>query len=202
MFVSFEGIEASGKSTLLAAVDRALREQGRQTLTTREPGGTPPGDAIRSLFIDPKFALEPISEVLLVNASRAELVRRVIRPALSAGRVVLCDRYVHSTLAYQGYGRGVPLEIVRMLCDAATDGLMPDLTLLVDVSFETSRRRITGRADVEDRLERESSTFHERVRRGFLEMSGSDPRMVTLDGEQSPERLFDAAMQALSVVLT
>ena len=201
MFVSFEGIEASGKSTLLAAVDDALRAQGRQTLRTREPGGTPAGDAMRRVFLDPAFALEAMSEVLLVNASRAELVQRVITPALNEGVIVLCDRYVHSTLAYQGYGRGLPLSTVQMVCDAATGGLMPDVTLLVDVSFETSRRRISKRAHVEDRLELESAAFHDRVRRGFLEMSRLDSRIVVIDGEQNPEHVFEAAMQALGARL-
>jgi dTMP kinase len=201
LFVSFEGIEASGKSTLLAAVEVALRAQGRNTLRTREPGGTPAGDAMRRVFLDPMFVLEPISEVLLVNASRAELVQRVITPALSAGVIVLCDRYVHSTLAYQGYGRGLPLSTVRMLCEAATGGLMPNITLLVDVSFQTSRRRIAARAHVEDRLELESSDFHDRVRRGFLQMSTLDSRIVVIDGEQSVDRVFEAAMQALGARL-
>ena len=134
MFVSFEGIEGSGKSTLLAAVESALRAQGSDLVVTREPGGTPAGDAIRRVFIEPHFELSPMAETLLVNASRAQLVADVIGPALKDGKLVLCDRYVHSSLAYQGYGREQPLNAVRAICNAATGGLMPDLTLLIDVS--------------------------------------------------------------------
>ena len=112
MFISFEGIEASGKSTLMAAVDHALRAEGQETLITREPGGTPAGNAVRKIFLQPGLQFNPLAETLLVNASRAQLVSDVIRPALARGVVVLCDRYVHSTLAYQGYGRGLPIDLV------------------------------------------------------------------------------------------
>ena len=200
-FISFEGIEGSGKSTLMAAVERALRAEGRDVLVTREPGGTPAGDRVRSIFLDPELSLRPVSEVLLVNASRAELVASVILPALERDAVVLCDRYVHSTLAYQSYGRGLPLDLVRSLCDAATGGLMPDLTLLTDVSHETSRERLANRGAIHDRVEREPVAFHNRVREGFLDLARHDPRLVALDAERSQEEVLDAAMAALSAVI-
>ena len=201
MFISFEGIEASGKSTLMAAVEHALRCEGQEIIVAREPGGTPAGDAVRSIFLQPGLHVNPLAETLLINASRAQLVADVIRPALARGAVVLCDRYVHSTLAYQGYGRGLPLELVRTICDAATGGLMPDLTLLVNISHETSRKRLASRGDGHDRVEQEEDAFHRRVREGYLELGSHYPSMVTLDGERPTEQVVDAAMAALSAVI-
>jgi dTMP kinase len=182
VFISFEGIEASGKSTLMAAIERALRAEGHEVVVTREPGGTPVGNSLRQILLDDPFSVTPVSEMLMMNASRSQLVTEVIRPALARGAVVLCDRYMHSSLAYQGYGRGLPLELVRSVCDAATGGLMPDLVLLVDISPETSRERLAARGDGHDRMEREDDAFHRRVREGYLEI--------------------DAAMAALTAVLT
>lgn len=201
MFISFEGIEASGKSTLMAAVDHALRVEGQKTLVTREPGGTPTGDAVRKIFLQPDLHVGAMAETLLINASRAQLVADVIRPALERGVVVLCDRYVHSTLAYQGYGRGLPLDLVRRICDAATGGLMPDLTLLVDISNETSRKRLASRGDGHDRVEQEEDAFHRRVRDGFLDLGKRDPSVVTIDGERPTDEVVDAAMAALTALI-
>lgn len=166
-------------------------------LVTREPGGTPAGDAIRRVFIEPHFELSAMAETLLVNASRAQLVTDVIRPALEAGTLVLCDRYMHSSLAYQGYGRQQRLDAVRAICDAATGGLMPDLTLLIDVSYETSRERLHARGNVDDRLEKMEEAFHRRARAGFLELAKSDPRIVVIDGERDEAHVFQAAMEAI-----
>jgi dTMP kinase len=202
VFISFEGIEASGKSTLMAAVERALRAEGQEVVVTREPGGTPIGDALRQILLNDPFSVTSVSEMLMMNASRSQLVTEVIRPALERGAVVLCDRYMHSSLAYQGYGRGLPLELVRTVCDAATGGLMPDLVLLVDISPETSRKRLASRGDGHDRMEREDDAFHRRVREGYLEIARHDERVVLIDGERAPEEVNDAAMAALSAVLT
>ncbi len=201
MFISFEGIEGSGKSTLLSAVETALRKEGRDLVVTREPGGTPAGDAIRRVFIEPHFELSPMAETLLVNASRAQLVADVIGPALKSGNLVLCDRYVDSSLAYQGYGRRQSLEAVRAICNAATGGLMPDLTLLIDVSYETSRERLHRRGNTDDRLEKMEEAFHRRAREGFLELAKADPRIVVIDGEQSEERIYQNAMDAIARAL-
>jgi dTMP kinase len=156
---------------------------------------------VRKIFLQTGLSVNPITEMLLINASRAQLVNDVVRPALEQGVVVLCDRYVHSTVAYQGYGRGLPLELVRSVCDAATGGLMPDLTLLVDISYETSRKRLAARGDGHDRLEREENAFHERVRAGFLDLGKRDPLVVTIDGERPVEEVVDAAMAAVSAVI-
>jgi dTMP kinase len=201
VFISFEGIEASGKSTLMTAIERVLRAEGHEVVVTREPGGTPVGDSLRQILLDEPFSVTPVSEMLMMNASRSQLVNEVIRPALERGAVVLCDRYVHSSLAYQGYGRGLPLELVRRVCDAATGGLMPDLVLLVDISPETSRRRLASRGDGHDRMEREDEAFHRRVRDGYLELARHDERVVLINGERTPEEVNDAAMAALSAVL-
>jgi dTMP kinase len=200
LFISFEGIEASGKSTLMGAVDHALRSGGRRTLLTREPGGTAAGDTVRRIFLQGEH-LTPITEALLMNASRAELVEAVIRPALQAGTVVLCDRYVHSTLAYQGYGRGLALDLLRRICDAATAKLMPEITLFVDVSYETSCARLAARGSARDRMEREDAAFYERVRAGYVHLAQVDPRVIRLDGERSAEEVADAALAAISAVL-
>ncbi len=201
MFISFEGIEGSGKSTLLSAVESSLRKEGRDLVVTREPGGTPAGDAIRRVFIEPHFELSPMAETLLVNASRAQLVADVIGPALKDGKLVLCDRYVHSSLAYQGYGHEQSLDAVRAICNAATGGLMPDLTLVIDVSYETSRERLHRRGNTDDRLEKMEETFHRRARAGFLELAKADPRIVVIDGERSEQIVYEDAMDALARVL-
>jgi dTMP kinase len=201
MFITFEGIEGSGKSTLRAAIDAALRAQGHRTLLVREPGGTPASEAIRAIVLDPALPVSAMTEALLMNAARAELVAEVIRPALERGDVVLCDRYVHSSVAYQGYGRGLPLEVVRSVCEAATGGLMPDLTLLVDISCETSRRRLAERGTPRDRMELTDGGFHQRIREGYLKMARTDPRIVVIDGERSAPEVEDAALAALSAIV-
>jgi dTMP kinase len=198
MFISFEGIEGSGKTTLLRGVAAQLRLDGRNVLETREPGGTPAGDRIRELFLEPALPVGAMTEVLLVNASRAQLVADVIRPALEAGSTVLCDRYVDSTLAYQGYARGVDLETVKRLCEAATGGLYPDLTFLVDVSLATSRDRVASRHGGSDRIDEQGLAFHDRVRDGFAALARLESRIVVLDGERAAEIVLEAAMAAIA----
>jgi dTMP kinase len=195
VFVTVEGIEGSGKSTLLHGLAEWLRSGGRDPLVTREPGGTPLGDAIRQLFLDRGTVVNPLSEVMLLCAARAQHVSDVIRPALSAGQIVLCDRFVDSTIAYQGYGRGVDFGFLDVLCRAATGNLEPDLTLLIDVPIELSRRRIDEKRF--DRVEAEDDAFHERVRRGFLEIARASPRHRVLDGTLVPAELLARAERAL-----
>jgi dTMP kinase len=195
MFVAFEGIEGSGKSTLLAAVAAQLAQRGFDPLSTREPGGTPLGDAIRSLFLSPDTTIEPMAEALLVNAARAQHVARVIVPKLQAGGVVLCDRYVDSTLAYQGYGRGLDLRTLRRMCDAATNGVMPDVTFVIDVPLDVSRERSAQRGAT-DRLEAEGDGFHQLVRQGFLALAAASDH-VLLDGRLPPETLLEQTLTSL-----
>lgn len=194
--VVVEGIECSGKSTLLAALAQRLAAAGQTVVTTREPGGTPLGDAVRAVVLDRSIAVGALSEALLMNAARAQHVADTIRPALEAGRTVLCDRYVDSTLAYQGYGRGLDLAPLRRLCDAATAGLSADVTLIVDVPIALLRQRMRARGAAQDRLEREDDAFHERVRQGYLELAAL-PAHHLLDGTLAPGRVLEEAVKVL-----
>lgn len=194
MFITFEGIEGSGKTTLLQGIAARFRAAKRNILVTREPGGTAAGNAIRKVFLESGLRIDPLTEAFLVNASRAQLVSEEIGPALEANRLVLCDRYTDSTLAYQGYGRGMDLDGLRNLCRAATGGLSPDLTFLVDIDVQTSRSRVTTRANAVDRVEAADLDFHERVRAGFLALAQLEPdRIIVLDGERTREQLVDDA---------
>src|SRR6202030_2056522 len=143
-------------------------------------------DAIRSIFLDPALAPTPLGEALLINASRAQLVVDVIEPALRRGQVVLCDRFVDSTLAYQGYGRGIALDFLRELCDVATGGLTPGLTFVLDLPVAISRERVAGRRANVDRMEAQDDAFHERVRAGFLDLASTGGRYRVFDATMSP----------------
>jgi dTMP kinase len=173
-------------------------------IATREPGGTPLGDRLRSLFVEPGLNFNAVSEAFVVNASRAQLVADVIEPALAAGKLVLCDRFTDATLAYQGYGRGVDLDALRALVTIATAGREPDLTLLVDVPVAVSRERVRARAvalgEPIDRLEREDADFHERVRDGYLQLAHHSTRFMTLDGTQPSARVLERAIAAIEAV--
>lgn len=197
MFVTFEGIEGSGKSTLLAGLSERLRG-ARPIVVTREPGGTPVGDKIRALFLDRSVAIDALTEAMLVNAARSAHVAEVIRPALAQGTLVLCDRFVDSTIAYQGYGRGFDVAALQEICRIATGGLQPDLTVLLDVSLQVSRERTRARHPELDRMESEDDGFHERVRRGFLELARGSNRHLVLDGTLDGASLVDAVAEAIS----
>jgi dTMP kinase len=193
-FITVEGIEGCGKSTLVAGLSERLRSAGKETIVTREPGGTPVGDAIRRIFLEPGLQVAPLTEALLINAARAQHVVDAIGPALHRGAVVLCDRFVDSTLAYQGYGRGIDLEFLRDLCDAATGGLVPDATIVLDLPVAISRERTASRDGSRgDRMEREDPDFYERVRRGFLDLAARSPRYHVLDATKSPLELVAEA---------
>ena len=193
MLVTFEGIEAAGKSTLIAALNEELTTRGNVVLVTREPGGTPLGDALRGVFLDPALTVDPIAEVMLLNASRAQLVADVIAPALKARSVVLCDRFFDATVAYQGYGRGLNVDSLLEICLTATHRIAPDLTFLIDLPVEVSQARVRARGGA-DRLEREGTAFHQRVREGYLALAERFPgRYVVLDGTQPPDVLAAGA---------
>lgn len=197
MFVVIEGIEGSGKSTLAAELAGRLAAEGHAVLATREPGGTPLGDAVREIFLNRAIEISPLTEAFLVNAARAQHVAQVIRPALDAGRIVLCDRFSDSTLAYQGYGRGVDLDALRSMNATACDGVEPDLVLLIDLPVGAARERLRERQSAADRIERESDEFHERVRRAFLELADESLRHVVVDGMAAPERVLHEASIAI-----
>lgn len=197
MFVTIEGVEGSGKSTLIAGLAKRVRARGREVFVTREPGGTPLGDAVRRLLLEPGEACTALTEALLVNAARAEHVAAVIRPALAENRVVLCDRYLDSTLAYQGFGRGLDLAMLTRLGEIATGGLTPDRTYVIDISVALMSARLAARNAQRDRLEAEDDAFHERVRAGYLHIASSAERYRLLDGSIEPDELVERVMHDL-----
>jgi dTMP kinase len=191
MFITFEGPEGSGKTTQIRLLVEWLRQQGHDVVLTREPGGTDIGDQIRAVLHDPhNTAMDAGAEILLYSADRAQHVAQRIRPALAAGRVVVSDRYADSTLAYQGYGRGLDLETLRAITGFATGGLTPDLTLYLDiVPKEGLQRRQLG-GDEWNRLDAEAPEFHQRVRAGYLELVTQQPeRWAVIDGNRSVEEV-------------
>ncbi len=196
MFVTFEGIEGSGKSTAIATLAELLRERGTAVLVTREPGGTPLGDAVRSIFLQSLVRIDPLTEAFLINAARAQHVTEVIGPALKEAQLVLCDRFFDSTIAYQGFGRGLDVDMLLHHCQDATQRIAPDLTFVLDVSPEVSAARVAARGQG-DRLDREGLAFHERVRAGYLQLAGRFARMHVIDGTLSPDQIAAAVLEAI-----
>lgn len=194
-FITFEGGEGCGKSTQVVRLAAALESRGIKVLLTREPGGTRLSELIRTLLKD-EAEDPPVdrAELLLFLAARAQLVRNVIAPALEAGTWVVSDRFSDSTVAYQGYGRGLPVDFVRQANDFACEGLRPDLTFLLDLDPATAERRMRGREAATntsaDRIERAGSGFHARLRKGFLELAAADaPRFSVVDASKSPDEV-------------
>ena len=187
LFLSFEGGEGSGKSLQTRSLASWLGERGREVVLTREPGGTPAGERIRDIVLHAKEApLTPEAQVLLYSAARAQLVGDVIRPALDAGKIVIADRYFDSTLAYQGYGHGVALELIRDVTALAVGGLVPARTFLLDVPVEVALKRSGWHAAAKwDRFEVLAADFHERVREGYRRLAAAEPaRWVVVNGDR------------------
>ena len=195
-FVTIEGGEGAGKSTQTARLAATLEASGIATLATREPGGTPRAERIRALLLEPGEARwEPATEVLLHFAARVENVARTIEPALAAGRIVICDRFSDSTLAYQGYGAGAPIPLIRAIADAALGGFRPDLTLILDVDPELGLARTRARSTARDRYESQPLDFHRRVREGFLELAAdASDRCVVLDAAPAEDAVAEAVL--------
>ena len=204
-FITFEGIDGCGKTTQFRLLAASLRERGHDVVETVEPGGTSIGRQIRKILLDPaSIGIRPRAELLLYFASRAQNVDEVIRPALEAGRTVLCDRFTDSTLVYQGCGRGLETEIVRDLDRIACRGLQPDRTILIDIDPETSlvraRRRNARTRSSESRIDEEDSAFHERVRQGYLALAKAEPdRIVVIDGAAGIADVSRRIREALGV---
>lgn len=196
-FISLEGGEGAGKSTLLAGLRDHLLQRGVSLVQLREPGGTSLGEAIRAIVLDPAHPqISAESELLLMFAARAQLVRERISPALDAGQWVLCDRYVDASYAYQGGGRGQPIERIAELEHWACAGLKPDLTLLLDLPVSTGRARAAGRGAA-DRIETEADAFFERVRDAYRQRADAEPaRFRLIDASQTPDDVLHAAMAA------
>ena len=183
MFISFEGIDGSGKSTQIRILDEMFRGRGFRTVITREPGGTPSGEKIRNILLDRENRISDVSEMLLYAASRAQLVQDVILPALMEGKVVLCDRFLDSSIAYQGYGRQLG-ECVGIINQYAVAGYMPDMTFLMKAAPDIGNDRIKNRQ--KDRIEMENSDFHRRVYMGYEELEKLFPdRIICIDATQS-----------------
>jgi dTMP kinase len=201
-FISLEGGEGAGKSTLLAGLREYIEQRGIALVQTREPGGTAVGEAVRAIVLDPALhGLAAETELLLMFASRAQLVRELIEPALSAGQWVLCDRYADASYAYQGGGRGQPVARIAELERWACAGVKPDLTLLLDLPVATGRARAAGRGDA-DRIEVEADAFFERVRTSYRERAVAEPdRFRVIDANQSPAAVLQAATQALAMLV-
>jgi len=192
-FITFEGIDGSGKSTQLRLLGNLLRTNGCDVLLTREPGGTTLGLRLRAALLDAQEEVDPLTELLVFAADRAQHVRRLVRPALAAGRVVISDRYADATVAYQGAGRGFAPELISQIVQLATDGLRPELTLLFDLPIEESTnrtaRRSTGKNSgriAPDRLDIEKADFHARVRDAYLQIALKEPDRVKLIDTSGP----------------
>ncbi|MCG2622943.1 dTMP kinase [Arthrobacter sp. I2-34] len=201
--MAFEGGDGAGKSTQAAALQQRLEAAGRTVLRTREPGGTPIGEKLRALVLEHGHgSIDPRTEALLFAASRAAHVAQVIRPALERGDVVICDRYMDSSIAYQGAGRGLGLATVRGLNLWATEAVLPDLTVLLDVDPEQGRHRRTAQDAAEDRLESEPDDFHSRIRAAFLELAVADPdHYLVLDARAGRDELAEAVAGRITELL-
>jgi len=189
LFITFEGPEGSGKTTQVKRLAERLQERGCDVLTVREPGGTSVSEQIREVLhaLDNRD-MQPRTEILLYCAARAQLVGQVIRPHLQSGGIVICDRYADSTLAYQGYGRGLDLPVLRMILDFATGGLKPDITFYLDIDVESGLKRKRAGGDEWNRMDDLAVDFHCRVRAGYLEMIAQEPvRWVVVDAARDTE---------------
>ena len=209
MFITLEGIEGSGKTTQIGRLVEFLEDRGSECVTTRQPGGTLIGENIRSILLDPaNSALEPMTELLLYMADRSQHIYELIRPCLKAGKTVVCDRYFDATVVYQGFARGLNLELIRQLHQILFDDLKPDVTLLLDLAPQVGLQRAwqqlnTGqRSEHESRFEAETVAFHEKVRAGYLELARLEPgRFRIVDAAQSQDQVFSAIRKIVSSFL-
>jgi dTMP kinase len=206
-FFSFEGIDGCGKSTQLRLLASHLRQQGVEVVTTREPGGTPLGQQLRHVLLEAETRVDPLAELLLYAADRAQHVRTLVRPALEAGQVVLTDRYADATVAYQGAGRGFEPGVVAAIVDLATGGLRPEITLLFDLPVAEARerwrqqRRLPERPEG-DKIESEDAAFHERVRACYLRLAEQEPERVrVVDASRAIEDIHQAVLDIVAPLL-
>jgi len=204
-FITFEGIDGCGKSTQMRLLASWLRMRGTEVVTTREPGGTSLGKRLRNVLLDPQIEVDPLAELLLFAADRAQHVRTLLRPAIASGSVVFSDRYADATAAYQGAGRNFTPEMIANVIELATGGLKPDLTLLFDLPVAECLSRTVRRSDGEskaDRLDAEDAAFHTRVRNAYLEMAAAEPnrfRLINASGSinETHERVIEIVLPFL-----
>lgn len=196
MFITFEGIEGSGKSSLIAQLKKYFKSSKLEAFFSKEPGGTDLGKEIRKILLNPKYSFDPTSELLLLLADRAEHVQKIIRPNLQKNKLIFCDRYLDSTLAYQGSGRNLDKKIIKEMFKAL-DFPIPDLTILLDVPVQIGLSRAKKRNKL-DRFEKEDLNFHENVRRSYLDLAKNDSaRIVLFDSSISEEELFKKAVNLI-----
>jgi len=207
LFIAFEGGEGAGKTTQARLLQQRLLDSGRNVVLTREPGGTRLGEGLRDIILHSAngkggSSLVAAAELFLFLAARAQLVEEVIRPALADGKAVVCDRFSASTIAYQGYGRGLELGAVRRACELATGGLQPDLSILLDMPVDAGLRRQAESGESADRIGGETREFHERVRRGFREIAAGEPgRWLVVDASRSVEEVAQAVWEKVRELL-
>lgn len=204
MFITFEGGEGAGKSTAIKKIVERLQKEGREIVLTREPGGTPIGEEIRSVILDKKNTdMDVRTEALLYAASRRQHIVQKIIPSLKQGKIVLCDRFLDSSLAYQGYARGIGIDKVYEMNQFATEGVEPDLTLFFDLDPEEGLRRIAANNNREvNRLDVEKLSFHQKVREGFLLLAKKFPhRFVVIDASQNAQKVFEDAYKEIENIL-
>ncbi|SEN64713.1 dTMP kinase [Lihuaxuella thermophila] len=203
LFITFEGPEGAGKTTQIARVKEYLADQNISCTVVREPGGTAVGDLIRNILLDPQLAeINQRTEILLYAASRAQLVEQVIRPALENGEIILCDRYVDSSIAYQSYGAMWSLDEVLKVNQVATGGLLPSRTYLLDLPVELGQKRIKSRGSKKDRMEQKEKMFHDRVREGYLALAQSEPdRFRVIRADAGIDEVFRQIMADLESML-
>jgi dTMP kinase len=200
--VTIEGLDGAGKTTLAASLAAALRERGMSVTLLREPGGVQAAERVRELVTDPALRIAPRAEALLYAAARAQLVEEAILPLLASGEWVLVDRFVDSSLAYQGAGRSLGIEAIRTINEFATEGIRPDRTLLLDVDPRVGRERSSVRGGTRDRLEREDEAFFRRIAAGYAELAAAEPdRIRLIDGGQDPQQVVEAALAELADLL-
>jgi dTMP kinase len=184
MFITFEGVEGCGKTTQIAFLESYLKNKGHQVVRTREPGGTALGEALRKILLHQDLHVLPFSELLVLMAVRTQHMEELIMPALNEGKIVLCDRFMDASYAYQGYGRGIDLGIIQTLNRYVTKGITPNLTFLLDCPADTGLKRKRAQDSPSDRFEDEALSFHEKIRQGYLNLARNDQRFFVIDAKQ------------------
>lgn len=202
LFVTLEGGEGAGKSTQARILAESLTRSGVPVVTTREPGGTETAERLRALLLDPEVALDAMEQVLLFYAARHNHVDQVIKPALAAGKVVICDRFSDSTAAYQGAAGGVSADVVARIDDAVLGGFRPDATFLLDLPVDSGAQRVAQRAGATDRFEQAPTAFHQKLREAFLEIAALEPKRIrVIDARQPIDTIADRILEAIKVML-